>query len=115
MVQDLFTFSPADGQSVALQVGVHPGYSFQWTGRRQPQSREIPQRLHAAFRSFGWRWPGKRITVLAKPEQGQPLGSYADVALAIGVLIGSNQWTLQDTRRFWALGQLDLRGHIHVP
>jgi magnesium chelatase family protein len=115
MVQELFTFSPADGQSVALQVGVHPGYSFQWTGRRQPQSREIPQRLHAAFRSFGWRWPGKRITVLAKPEQGQPLGSYADVALAIGVLIGSNQWTLQDTRRFWALGQLDLRGHIHVP
>ena len=107
MVYEFTTWS-AKGAAVPLQVSIEPGYKFQWIGRRD--GHQIPQRLHAAFRPSGWKWPGKRITVLCPSESELHAGS--DLALAVSVLLGSGQWR-QGPQATWAFyGAVDLFGKV---
>ncbi|MDG1252425.1 MAG: ATP-binding protein [Schleiferiaceae bacterium] len=112
MIHDVWTYCLADSEFVQLQVAVQPGYSFQWSGRKDPRSREWPQRLHAAFRNYTWKWPGKRVTALASPPEGSSVGQEVDLALAVGVLLGSNQWGAPRPGGFFMFGRVDLRGAV---
>lgn len=107
MVYEFSTWT-LEGRLQPFQVSIEPGYKFQWVGRKD--GHQIPQRMHAAFRSFGWKWPGKRITVLAVGS-----ASCVDVALAVAVLAGSNQWQVKDLEGCFILGSLDLFGRITSP
>ncbi len=114
MIYDIYTLASADGNWVQIQLAIQPGYRFQWSGRKDRRSQEWPQRLHAAFRGQGWKWPARRITVMVRPAEGPPLGHEADLALAAAVLTGSGQWGPWPEGRGLLLGQLDLHGAIHA-
>ena len=107
MVLEFSTWS-RNNQWVQLQVSMEPGYKFQWVGRRD--GHQIPQRLHAAFRTFGWKWPGKRITVLTQPPADLHAGS--DAALSVAVLVGSRQWPIRVQEVYSLYGSVDLFGKI---
>lgn len=96
---------------VQLQVSIEPGFKFQWVGRRD--GHHIPQRFHAAFRTFGWKWPGKRITALSQPHTERLSGS--DLALAVAVLVGSRQWPLELQGSYSLTGAVDLFGKVYPP
>ena len=108
MVYEFNTWSGAT-QWQSIQISVESGYKFQWTGRSS--GHQIPQRMHAAFRSYGWKWPGKRITVLSASDHLE--GS--DLALAVAVLMGSGQWKHVDCQGWTFYGEVDLFGRIKVP
>ena len=112
MIHEVWTHAAGDSMCIQLQVAVQPGYSFQLSGRKDPRSREWPQRLHAAFRNFGWKWPGKRVTALVTPSSGACLGPEVDLALAVAVLLGSKQWGACRPGGFFMMGRLDLRGAV---
>ena len=84
MIYDVYTLAAKDGAWVQVQLAIQPGYRFQWSGRKDRRSQEWPQRLHAAFRGQGWKWPARRITAMVRPAEGPPLGNEADLALAVG-------------------------------
>ena len=88
MIYDVYTLAAKDGAWIQVQLAIQPGYRFQWSGRKDRRSQEWPQRLHAAFRGQGWKWPARRITAMARPAEGPALGHEADLALAVGVLRG---------------------------
>lgn len=113
MIYDVYTLAAKDGAWVQVQLAIQPGYRFQWSGRKDRRSQEWPQRLHAAFRGQGWKWPARRITAMARPAEGPPLGNEADLALAVGVLRGSGQWGAWPEGRGLLVGQLDLHGAVH--
>ncbi|MFZ8963238.1 MAG: ATP-binding protein [Schleiferiaceae bacterium] len=113
MIYDVYTLAAKDGAWVQVQLAIQPGYRFQWSGRKDRRSQEWPQRLHAAFRGQGWKWPARRITAMARPAEGPALGHEADLALAVGVLRGSGQWGAWPEGRGLLVGQLDLHGAVH--
>ena len=88
MIYDVYTLAAKDGAWIQVQLAIQPGYRFQWSGRKDRRSQEWPQRLHAAFRGQGWKWPARRITAMARPAEGPPLGNEADLALAVGFCEG---------------------------
>ena len=113
MIYDVYTLAAKDGAWVQVQLAIQPGYRFQWSGRKDRRSQEWPQRLHAAFRGQGWKWPARRITAMVRPAEGPPLGNEADLALAVGVLRGSGQWGAWPEGRGLLVCQLYLHGAVH--
>ncbi|MDO7652094.1 MAG: hypothetical protein MUQ38_01605, partial [Schleiferiaceae bacterium] len=68
--------------AIRIEVSAEPGLKFQMSGTRDPVMREAPDRIRAAFQSMGWRWPGKRITMLLHPLDMHKSGATLDLPMA---------------------------------
>ena len=80
------------GHPVSVEVHVGnglPGYHM--VGLPDVACRESRDRVRAAILSSGLRWPDTRITVNLAPASVRKGGSGLDVAIAIGVLIATEQ------------------------
>jgi magnesium chelatase family protein len=107
------------GHAVTVEVHVAdglPGYSI--VGLPDTTCRESRDRVRAAILSSGLRWPNRRITVNLAPSGVRKLGAGLDLAIAVGVLVASEQLPdhvherLRDTA---FLGELGLDGTVrHV-
>lgn len=96
---------------IRIEVSVEPGLKFQLTGTRDPVMREAPARIRAAFQSVGWRWPGKRITVLLHPLDLPKYGADLDLPMALAIAMASGR-IRKPQHQLWARGALDLSGQI---
>ncbi len=53
--------------------------------------REAPDRIRAAFQSMGWRWPGKRITMLLHPLDMHKSGATLDLPMALAIAMATER------------------------
>lgn len=106
------TIVALDGRVIRVEVDVAPGLpGFTIVGLGDASIREARERVRGALRNSGFVHPPRRITVNLAPADVPKTGSAADLAIAIGILIGSEQFTARAGRAA-LIGEVSLGGEI---
>jgi magnesium chelatase family protein len=107
------TLLGVDGRPVRVEVHASSGLpGFAIVGLPDTTCREARDRVRAALLSSSLLWPAQRITVNLAPPALRKAGAGLDLAIAVGLLVASEQLPLRclDDRAF--LGELGLDGSI---
>ena len=108
------TLVALDGRVIRVEVDVAPGLpGFTIVGLGAATIREARERVRGALRNAGFVHPPRRITVNLAPADVPKTGSAADLAIAIGILIGSEQFTTRAGRAA-LIGEVSLGGEIRA-
>src|SRR3989304_4824858 len=82
-----------DGRRIRVEVDVAPGLpGFTIVGLADAALREARERVRGAIRNAGFIHPPRRITVNLAPADLPKGGSSVDLAIAVGILLGSEQF-----------------------
>lgn len=93
----------------SLEVSILPGLpSFSMSGVKEGQRHEMENRLRAALKNIGFRWPQGRIIVAIAPAWLQKSGSSFDLPAAVGILEASEQIVPRKKQEFAFMGELGL-------
>ena len=107
------TLLGVDGRSVIVEVHVTSGMpGFTVVGLPDASCREARDRVRAALTSSGLDWPNQRITVNLAPTTVRKAGAAFDLAVAMGVLVASEQVALDEVEKLAFIGELGLDGTI---
>src|SRR5215218_5193420 len=99
---------------IRVEVDVAPGLpGFTVVGLADVALQEARERVRGALRNAGFVHPPRRITVNLAPADVPKTGSAADLAIAIGILIGSEQFTPLAGRAA-LIGEVSLGGEIRT-
>jgi magnesium chelatase family protein len=111
------TLSGIDGVSVTVEVHVANGLpGFTVVGLPDTSCREARDRVRAALLTTGFEWPDRRTTVNLAPTSIRKIGAGLDLAIAIGVLVASEQLPPEVVAGRAFIGELGLDGTLrHVP
>ncbi|MBA3289490.1 MAG: hypothetical protein H0U21_16000, partial [Acidimicrobiia bacterium] len=103
----------ASGYPVTVEVHVGTGLpGFRIVGMPDPVCRESRDRVRAALLSSGLSWPGKAVTVNLAPSGQRKSGAGLDLAIAIGVLVASEQLPVDAVAGLGFVGELGLDGTL---
>ncbi len=106
------TLHGLDGRSIRVEADVAPGLpGFTVVGLGDAAVQEARERVRGAIRNAGFAFPPRRITVNLAPAELRKAGASLDVAIAIGILLGSEQ-VRAGTVPVALLGELGLDGEI---
>ena len=101
-----------DGQLVEVEVDVTSGLpSMTIVGLPDTAVQESRERVRSAIRNAGCAFPGRRITVNLAPADLKKAGPAYDLPIAVGVLISSEQITVDASGALF-LGELSLDGSL---
>ena len=103
-----------EATTITIEVNVCTGVNFILVGLPDSAVKESQQRVKAAVKSIGLKFPGKEITVNMAPADIHKEGSTFDVPIAIGILAASEQLNQNKLDLFIILGELSLDGHIQA-
>jgi magnesium chelatase family protein len=109
------TLVGVDGQPVTVEVHVSsglPGYSV--VGLPDTAVRESRERVRAALLSSTMEWPHQRITVNLAPGGVRKSGSGLELAIALGLLAGSDELPAGALDGVAVLGELGLDGTVRA-
>jgi magnesium chelatase family protein len=108
------TLHGLDGRWIQVEVDVAPGLpGFTVVGLGDTAVQEARERVRGAIRNAGFAFPPRRITVNLAPAELRKTGASLDVAIAIGILLGSEQLRA-GTLPVALLGELGLDGEIRA-
>ncbi len=107
-----------DGLEITVEVDLARGVpAFTIVGLPNTAVRESRERVAAAIKNSGWEYPLQRITVNLAPADVRKEGSAFDLAIAVGILVASEQ--IDDTQELqqalagtMLLGELALDGAL---
>lgn len=101
-----------DGRIIRVEVDVAPGLpGFTIVGLADAALQEARERVRGAIRNAGFSHPPRRITVNLAPADLRKAGASLDLAIAIGILLGSEQITAAPGR-IALIGELSLGGEV---
>lgn len=102
-----------DGQPVQVEVHVSSGLpGFTIIGQPDTSCREARDRVRAALLSSGLDWPNRRVTVNLAPGGIRKVGAGLDLAIAVGVLVATDQVPVASIRGMSFLAELGLDGAL---
>lgn len=101
-----------DAITVTIEVDVSNGICFHLVGLPDSAVRESQQRIGTALATVGARIPGKKIIVNMAPADLKKEGSSFDLAIAIGILAATGQYSFCNLDEFIILGELALDGSL---
>jgi magnesium chelatase family protein len=100
------------GRVVHVEVDVAPGLpGFTIVGLPDAALSEARERVRGALRNAGFHHPPRRITVNLAPAELRKAGASLDLAIAIGILLGSEQ-VRATPGRLALVGELGLGGEV---
>lgn len=106
------TLQGLDGRFIRVEVDVAPGLpGFTIVGLADAALQEARERVRGALRNAGFVHPPRRITVNLAPADQRKAGASLDLAMAIGILLGSEQVT-PGPGRLALIGELSLGGEV---
>jgi len=106
------TLVALDGRVIRVEVDVAPGLpGFTIVGLPDTAIREARERVRGGVRNAGFVHPPRRITVNLAPADLPKAGSAADLAIAVGILLGSEQFTPRAGRAA-LIGEVGLGGEV---
>ena len=106
------TLSGITGRLVRVEVDVAPGLpGFTIVGLPDAALSEARERVRGALRNAGYHHPPRRITVNLAPAEVRKAGASLDLAIAIGILLGSEQLRVAPGR-VALIGELGLGGEV---
>jgi len=101
-----------DGRRIRVEVDVAPGLpGFTIVGLADAALREARERVRGAIRNAGFIHPPRRITVNLAPADLPKGGSSVDLAIAVGILLGSEQFRAAGGRTA-LIGELSLGSEV---
>lgn len=110
---DAATILGARGHQVTVEVHVSRGLpAFTMLGLPDESCREARDRVRAAVMSAGYPWPDKKVVVNLAPPQFRKTGSGLDVAIAVGILVATEDIPHDAIRRLAFVGELGLDGSV---
>ncbi|MEC0169854.1 YifB family Mg chelatase-like AAA ATPase [Paenibacillus graminis] len=74
--------------------------------------REAVERVRAAVKNCGYRYPQQRVTINLAPADLRKEGSAFDLAIALGILTTSGQLVMPDAENLLLIGELALDGSL---
>ncbi len=86
--------------------------SFATVGLPEGAVKESKERVNAAIKNCGFRFPQKRITINLAPADIKKEGSAFDLPMAIGILAAMDQVAPDHLSDFVILGELSLDGSL---
>lgn len=98
--------------TITIEVNADRGSKFFLVGLPDNAVKESRQRIEAALKNNGFRWPGRRITINMAPADIRKEGSAYDLPLAVGILAASEQVELKDADQYILMGELSLDGGL---
>jgi len=108
------TLHGLDGRSIRVEVDVAPGMpGFTVVGLGDTAVHEARERVRGAIRNAGFTFPPRRITVNLAPAELRKTGASLDLAIAIGILLGSEQLRAGDGA-VGLVGELGLDGDVRA-
>ena len=106
------TLTGLDGRLIRVEVDVAPGLpGFTIVGLADAALQEARERVRGALRNAGFVHPPRRITVNLAPADLRKAGASLDLAMAIGILLGSEQ-VKPGGGRLALIGELSLGGEV---
>ncbi|MCQ4087173.1 YifB family Mg chelatase-like AAA ATPase [Saccharibacillus sp. JS10] len=102
-----------DGVIVEVEIDITNGLP-QTTIIGLPDSaiRESTDRVKAALKNCGFRFPNRRVTINLAPADLRKEGSALDLAIALGILLTDGQLQLPQGKKLIAVGELSLDGSL---
>ncbi|MEE3003072.1 MAG: YifB family Mg chelatase-like AAA ATPase [Pseudomonadota bacterium] len=98
---------------VTVEVHITAGLpKFTIVGLPEASIKESKDRVRSAIISSNLEFPRKRITINLAPADLPKHGSHYDCAIAIGILVASNQLTHEIVKKYEFFGELGLLGNI---
>jgi magnesium chelatase family protein len=104
--------SGIEARLAQVEVMVSRGIGYYLIGLPDAAVRESSYRIAAALSAAGYRIPGKRITLNLAPADIRKSGSSFDLALAIGILLGTGQIESGPLADTVFVGELGLDGQL---
>jgi magnesium chelatase family protein len=103
-----------DGRVIRVEVDVAGGLpGFTIVGLADTALQEARERVRGAVRNAGFVHPPRRITVNLAPAEQRKAGASLDLAIAIGILLGSEQLRAAPGR-IALIGELSLGGEVRA-
>ncbi len=101
-----------EGRLIRVEVDVAPGLpGFTIVGLADTALQEARERVRGALRNTGFVHPPRRITVNLAPADLRKAGASLDLAMALGILLGSEQ-VRAAPGRVALIGELSLGGEV---
>ena len=108
------TLHGLDGRFIRVEVDVAPGLpGFTIVGLADTALQEARERVRGALRNAGFVHPPRRITVNLAPADLRKAGASLDLAMAIGILLGSEQ-VRPGPGRIALIGELSLGAEVRT-
>jgi magnesium chelatase family protein len=105
------TLHGLDGRPIRVEVDVAPGLpGLTIVGLADTALQEARERVRGAIRNSGYEYPARRITVNLAPADLRKAGASLDLAIGLGILVGSEQ--VVAAGRWAVLGELSLGGEL---
>jgi len=104
--------SGIEARPAQVEVSVSRGIGYYLIGLPDAAVRESSYRIAAALSASGYRIPGKRITLNLAPADIRKSGSSFDLALALGILLGTGQLERTSIADTVFVGELGLDGKL---
>jgi magnesium chelatase family protein len=103
-----------DGRVIRVEVDVAGGLpGFTIVGLADAALQEARERVRGAIRNAGFIHPPRRITVNLAPAEQRKAGASLDLAIALGILLGSEQ-VRASPERIALIGELSLGGEVRA-
>ncbi|WP_020615303.1 YifB family Mg chelatase-like AAA ATPase [Paenibacillus daejeonensis] len=104
-----------DGLMIEVEVDITSGLpQVAIVGLPDPAVRESVERVRAAIKNCGCRFPLERITINLAPADLRKMGTAYDLAIAIGILAASGQLPTDRFESLLIVGELSLSGQIRA-
>lgn len=101
------------GNVVDVETDVTSGApSYETVGLADTAVKESRERIHSAIKNSGLSYPIKRITVNLAPADIKKEGPVFDLAIAVGLLVCSEQIRGEAYKEYVILGELSLDGSV---
>ncbi len=102
-----------EGYLVDVEVDLSTGLpGFTTVGLPDNAVKESKDRVFAAIKNAGFRFPSKKITVNLAPADIKKEGSSFDLPIAVGILAASQSVRSAQLNRYAILGELSLDGSL---
>jgi magnesium chelatase family protein len=102
-----------DAHIVEVEVDVSPGMpAFLTVGLPDTAVKESRDRIKAAIKNCGYRFPVKQITINLAPADIRKEGSCFDLPMALGILAATGLIKSNNINDFVILGELSLDGSL---
>lgn len=102
-----------NGVLITVEVDIADGLpAFDIVGLPDTAVRESRERVRAAIKNSGFKFPSQRITINLAPADLKKDSSGLDLPIAIGILVASEQLVWDDCHHYLFVSELSLEGRL---
>jgi magnesium chelatase family protein len=111
-----YSLTGIKGYDVDVEVDISNGLpAYETVGLGDTAVKESRERIRASIKNSGLAYPVKRIVVNLAPADTKKEGPLFDLAIAVGILVASDQITTSTYKDYVIIGELSLDGTLrHV-